>query len=187
MVTSPRSDFIDSPSLCSTRKCQLMLIMFLRSSGNESIISFNLFLSWIWVISFRCRSSLSISSILFFIFNIISTISTSSLPFSHSCMFCNKHRKLFIVILYFGTFWLRRVLTMCDRASSWRTLSFLAIDWYRVLYQPLKFGDLKNRRYRPSQLPLTLDVKWGPEDSRDAIKSSGLNGNGRGALCKIKI
>lgn len=91
--------------------------------------------------------------------------------------------------LYFGTSWLTisRALTMCDSASSWRTLSFLAIDWYRVLYQPLKFADLKNRLYKPSQLPLTLVVKWGPEDSSDAIKSSGLNGNGRGALCKMKI
>lgn len=98
VITSSRRDFIDSSGLCSRRKCQLMLIMFLRSSGNDRITSFNLFLSWIWVISFRCRSSLSISSILFFIFKIISTTSTSSLPFSHSCMFCNNHLKKSTVV-----------------------------------------------------------------------------------------
>lgn len=50
-----------------------------------------------------------------------------------------------------------------------------------MLNHPLKFGDLKNLLYNPTQSPLTPDVNCGPAFSNVPKKSSGLKGKGAGA------
>lgn len=76
------------------------------------------------------------------------------------------------------------LLTASDKAWSWRACNFLLTSRNLALYQPLKFVDLKKRRYKPTQSPLIIEVSWGPEVANVARKSSWLKGLGVGAAWK---
>ena len=65
--------------------------------------------------------------------------------------------------------------------SRWSSCSFWATSLCLWLYHETKFGLLKNRRYKPSQSPLILEVSWGPQLSNDERNSSWLKGFTLGA------
>ena len=79
--------------------------------------------------------------------------------------------------------WIFKHTSMRDSAKDSRcsNCSFWATSLCRWLYHDTKLGLLKNRRYKPSQSPLTLDVSCGPQLSNEVRNSAWLNGFTLGA------
>ena len=72
-------------------------------------------------------------------------------------------------------------LTASERASRWINLSFWLISNCFIANQWLKFSDLRNAVYKPSQSPFVGDVSWGPATSivlRNSSKSNSRNVGG---------